>query len=227
MPMICRAQVVVQDDSVRTDTIDLFTKSDVHEKSGLLAMGASLVLPGLGQQYFGQDKRALAYFSAEALFLFGAIFCDHYSRQLTTSAHSYAWLHANVTGGTGANDVFWGNVATYNESDGLNQSASSGYNQQMELINRDQSQNILVPNLQWRWDDPANRLSYDNQLNQAKAFEVASSFFIGAMVLDRLVSFVDARFSAHHQSSSLSTTHVFPTYDAAKQSSGLCLQTGL
>jgi TM2 domain-containing membrane protein YozV len=221
LPAVC--QVVVEE-SMTTDTVDLFAKRTVPQKSGILAMSASLLLPGLGQQYLGQKGRALAYFSAEALFIFGAVFCNHYSQQIFNNAKSYAWEHANVTGGTGADNTFWQNVRYYDESDGLNQSISLGYNEQQELIYRSQEHDYLTPNLQWRWDDPANRKTYGKVLDRSQAYQVAASFFIGAMVLDRLVSFVDARFSALHQASAMrSTLNIAPTIDPQNGSSGVRL----
>jgi len=223
LPWAAFGQVTVEG-GVTTDTIDLFAKSASSGASGILAMGASLVVPGLGQQYLGQHGRALAYYSAEALFIFGAVFCNAYSKQIFNNAKAFAWDHANVTGGPGADDKFWRNVRYYDESDGLNQSISRGYNKTQELIYRDQENDYLTPNLQWRWDDPSNRLTYGAFLDKSQAYQVASSFFIGAMVLDRVVSFVDARFSAQHLTSSrLSAMHVVPRYDFQNGTSGICL----
>jgi hypothetical protein len=216
-------QVTVEG-SVTTDTIDLFAKSTSSGTSGILAMGASLILPGLGQQYLGQQSRAVAYFSAEALFVFGAVFCNSYSKQVFNNAKAFAWDHANVTGGAGADDKFWRNVRYFDESDGLNQSISRGYNKEQELVYRGQEKDYLAPNLQWRWDDPSNRKTYGTFLDKSQGYQVASSFFIGAMVLDRLVSFVDARFSAQHLASvRQSTMRVVPRYDFQSGTSGICL----
>jgi hypothetical protein len=223
-PVSC--QVVVEED-VTTDTVDLFAKGTVPQKSGILAMGASLVLPGLGQQYLGQKGRALAYFSAEALFIFGAAYCNHNAAQIFNSAKSYAWEHTNVEGGAGADNKFWQNVRYYDESDGLNQSISRGYNKEQELINRGQDHDYLAPNLQWRWDDPANRKTFGAFLDKSNSYQIVASFFIGAMVLDRLISFVDARFMAQHQASSpRSSMHISPQYNPETGSSGFCIAAG-
>jgi TM2 domain-containing membrane protein YozV len=220
-PAMC--QVVVEE-SVTTDTVDLFSKNTSSQKSGILGMGASLLLPGLGQQYFGQNGRAFAYFSAEALFIFGAVFCDHYSKQIFTNAKAYAWEHAMATGGAGVDDKFWQNVRYFDESDGLNQAISRGYNKEQELINRSQDHDYLASNLQWRWDDPLNRKSYGTLLDKSRTYQVASSFFIGAMILDRLVSFIDVRFAAQHQASApRSSMRVSPQYDPQNGSSGISL----
>jgi hypothetical protein len=220
-PAFC--QVVVEE-SVTTDTVDLFSKTEGPQKSAILAMAASIVLPGLGQQYLGQKERALAYFSAEALFIFGAVACNYNSHQIFNNAKAYAWEHANVAGGAGADAAFWQNMRYFDESDGLNQSISRGYNQMQELIYRDQEKDYLAPNLQWRWDDPANRKTYGTFLDKSHSYEVAASFLIGAMVLNRLVSFVDARFAAQHQvSEPRSALLISPSCDPQNGSYGIRL----
>ncbi|HUI91307.1 MAG TPA: hypothetical protein VLX68_03575 [Chitinivibrionales bacterium] len=219
-----RAQVTVEQD-VTTDTVDLFAKNAAApKKSAVLAMCASVILPGLGHQYLGDDAKALIYYSAEALFIFGAIACDHYSKTIFNSAKAYAWEHAQAQGGQGADDNFWNNVGQYDESDGYNENMARGYNEQMELIYRDQEKDYLTPNLQWHWDDPANRKTYNGFLQQSLSWQVASSFFLGAMVLDRLVAFIDARVTAKNmETKALSSIKFVPQYDPQARASGLTL----
>ena len=219
-----QAQVVVEE-GVSTDTVDLFAKRAAPQKSAVLAMCASVLLPGLGHQYLGDNAKALIYYSAEALFIFGGIACDHYSKTIFNSAKAYAWEHAQAQGGAGADDQFWNNVGLYDESDGYNQSISRGYNKEMELIYRTQEKDYLTPNLQWHWDDPANRKIYTGIMEKSMAYQVASSFFIGAMVLNRLVAFIDARVTAKQmETKALSSLQFVPQYDPQIQASGLSLQ---
>lgn len=218
-----QAQVVVED-GVTTDTVDLFAKSAAPKKSGLLAMCASVLLPGLGHQYLGDNAKALIYYSAEALFIFGGVACDHYSKTIFNSAKAYAWEHAQAQGGAGADDQFWANVGRYDESDGYNQSISRGYNFEMELIYRTQEKDYLAPNLQWHWDDPANRKKYSGIMEKSMTYQMVSSFFIGAMVLNRLVAFIDARVTAKQmETKALSSLQFVPQYDPQTQASGLSL----
>jgi hypothetical protein len=218
-----QAQVVVED-GVTTDTVDLFAKSATPQKSGVLAMCASVLLPGLGHQYLGDNAKALIYYSAEALFIFGGVACDHYSKTIFNSAKAYAWEHAQAQGGPGADDQFWNNVGRYDESDGFNQSISKGYNKEMELIYRTQEKDYLAPNLQWHWDDPANRKIYSGIMEKSMTYQVASSFFLGAMVLNRLIAFIDARVTAKEmETKALSSIKFVPQYDPQAQSAGLSL----
>jgi hypothetical protein len=231
------AQVVVEE-GVSTDTVDLFSKSVAPQKSGILAMCASVALPGLGHQYLGDNTKALAYYSTEALFIFGAILCDHYSRRTFENAKAFAWFHAGATG-EGADDQFWQNVGRYSDS--------KGYNDEMDRIYRngdevegepgklvigpsriDNEKSYLTPELQWRWDDipgdPVNRKEYGRIMDQSMTFRVVSSFFIGAMVLNRLVSFIDARVTAKQmETKSLSSINFVPRYDFQTRAAGLAL----
>jgi hypothetical protein len=212
------AQVVVEE-GVTTDTVELFGKSNVPEKSGVLAMGASLLFPGLGQQYLGQESKAFLYYSMEALFIFGAVYCHYNSKKVFDDAKAYASAHAAIEGGSGANDQFWQDVGQYDGSD--------DFNNVILLDNRNLDGAYLATNLQWRWDDPANRkTTYSSYIKNSLRYDVASSFFIGAMILNRLVSFVDARFASRHQHTSLlSSLRVFPGFDPCRASSGIVIKT--
>lgn len=215
-------QVTVQE-SMSTDTVDLFAKSARPHKSMALAMCASVLLPGLGHQYLGDNAKALAYYSTEALFIFGAVFCSYYGRTVFDNAKVFAWDHAEAAGGAGADDQYWQNVAHY---DDLN-----SYNQQMERTYRSEVQDYLTPNLQWHWDDlpgePTNRNVFNGMLQQSMSWQVASSFFLGAMVLNRLVAFIDVRFATKQlETKSLSSIQFFPHYDPVARAAGLSLRTG-
>lgn len=210
------AQVVVQE-SVTTDTVDLFAKNNVPEKSGVLAMGASLLFPGLGQQYLGLDSKALIYFSTEALFIFGAVYCSFYGKKVLSDAKAYAAVHARIEGGAGADDQFWQDVGQYDDT--------KSFNDDQERAYRDESKDYLSPNLQWRWDDPANRKdAYNSYIKSSMRYDVASSFFIGAMIINRLVSFIDARFASRHQKTALPlAVRLYPRFDPRDASSGISI----
>jgi hypothetical protein len=215
-PAAC--QVTVQE-GVSTDTVDLFAKSARPHKSMALAMCASILLPGLGHQYLGDNAKALTYYSTEALFIFGALFCNYYSKTVSDNAKVYAWDHALAAGGAGADDRYWQNVGHY---DGVN-----GYNQEMERIYRSEVNDYLSPNLYWHWDDAANEGPYNNMLQQSLSWQMASSFFLGAMVLNRLVAFIDARFATKQsETKSLSSIQFLPLYNPVARAAGLTLKAG-
>jgi len=214
-----QSQVVVQE-GVSTDTVDLFAKqSSKHQKSTVLAMCASILLPGLGHQYLGDYNKAIGYYSAEALFIFGALFCNHYSNVVSDNSKVFAWEHAEVSGGPGANSAYWQNVGLYDDS--------KSFNETMERTYRSEVNDYLTPNLQWRWDDTGNRNIYNSMIQESLSWEVASSFFLGAMVLNRLVAFIDARLTAREmETHSLSSLQFMPRYDPISRAAGLTLRAG-
>jgi hypothetical protein len=220
LPSPLHAQVRVEEE-VTTDTIDLFAKSEKPEKSAAIATCANLLLPGLGHYYLGNQKAALGFFAAEAAFIFGAFTCNQYSNEIAHSARSFAWTFAGAQGGPGADDFYWQNVGLFMDSDGLNQSRPLGFNQVMEL-NRNPQGEYLAANLQWRWASDDYRKKYNDYLKKSINFKVASNFFVGAMILDRLIAFIDARVAIRHNGRGVfSSLKVIPQYSALGDSRGL------
>jgi hypothetical protein len=201
------------EETVQTDTVDLFRPNDGPlKKSPGWAMAQSILLPGLGHQYMGMENRAIPYFAAEALFVFGAIFCENYSSRLYGNSHLHAFQYAGLEAGTGANELFWQNVGQYLDAD--------GYNAVQEL-NRTPEYKIIEPNLQWSWVDEKYMKEYRAIRETGTKYHIASTFFLGAMILDRVIAFVDIRattkFARTRHASSLS---VVPQVSADFSASG-------
>jgi hypothetical protein len=184
-----RAQIVVEEDIV-TDSVDVFATREQDERTSGLVLLQSLILPGLGHYSLGYKNKALGYFLAEAAFLFGALYTNASSGRLQSSSREFAARYAWVEGGSGANEQFWQDI-TY--ADG-----SEGYNRSQEL-NRAPEEKYLSDNLQWRWPDESYRDHYEQLREGATRFRVASTFMIGAMVLNRAVSFVMVRRETRHK----------------------------
>ena len=222
--MGARAQVQIEEE-VSTDTVDMFAKSETTEKSSALAAWANLLLPGLGNLYRGDQAGALGYFAVEAALMFGAFTTSQYSTELANSAHSFAATYADIRGGVGADEYFWQNVGQFMDSDGLNQSRSIGFNQIQEL-NRTPGAEYLTSNLQWRWVSDQYRQQYNHYLNTSINYKVASNFFFGAMILDRLIAFVDARVASRHNGRGIfASLHVTPQYSPQTGHGGLLVSS--
>ncbi len=213
-PAALRGQVTVAPDVV-TDSIDVFADSQKGGASRAAAGFFSLVVPGLGHQYLGNNSRALAYFSAEALFICGMIFCERYSKRMFEDTRGYAWLYAGAQGGSGANDYFWQNVGRFMDRD--------EYNRIMEL-NRTPEDKYTAGNLSWRWIDEFYMDEYNGLRETATRFHVVSSFFLGAMVLNRVVAFVDIRRSTKYKGvQGHANLEFLPQYRPATGQVGLAL----
>jgi hypothetical protein len=215
MLTISFAQVVVEEDIV-TDSVDVFyAENSVKTLSPVLIMGQTLLLPGLGHQAIGQHNRALTYFSADLLFLLGAFFSQDQSAKLFDDAQSYAWKYAGVQGGSGANKTFWQRVGATNESEGYNA---------IQENERHPQDKIYQPHLQWHWDDESFRLDYLQIRETATRYRVVASFCVGAMVLNRLVSFIDIRNSTRHRGvRSKISTNISPQISPDLTSFGLTI----
>jgi hypothetical protein len=213
LPAPLRAQVHVEEE-VSTDSVDLFNKNEGTEKSGAIAMLADLVLPGLGHYYFGNEKAACGFFAAEALFIFGTFACNQYSNEIGHSAHSFAFTHAEIQGGAGADDLYWQNIGKTLDS--------KGFNRIMDLNRASDDDKYLTPNLQWQWDDESSRLKYNAFLKKSVNYRVAANFFFGALILDRLVAFIDIRVASNHGGKGLlSSLHFYPDYSLSTGASGV------
>lgn len=181
-----RAQIVTEQ-MIATDSIVILNDVPADSaKSPGLAMLGNLVFPGLGHQYLGKRGRALTYFSAELALIFGAVLCESRSRRLFDDARTIAWTYAGARGGAGANDEYWDAVSGYLDSD--------GYNHVQEL-NRTPEEKYVEPNLQWAWADTSYQDDFVETRDDATSFHIAATFMIGGMILNRVVSFVDARIS--------------------------------
>jgi hypothetical protein len=180
-----RAQVTIEN-SVTTDSVDLFSVDNKERpKSPNLAMAATLLLPGLGHKYIGRENRAITYFSVEAASIFALFFCSHYADKLATNAAGYAWAHSGAQGPIkDADDPYWKLVGDYLDV--------QEYNNVMDL-NRTPDQKITDESKAWHWDDKSSQDRYNNIRTSSRSFRIASTFFIGALVLDRVVAFIDIR----------------------------------
>lgn len=171
--------------TIQTDTVDILRQREMQSgKSAGLAIFQSIILPGLGHQYLGMQDHAMPYFAAEALFIFGAIFCEQYSSRLIENSRLYATQYAGAEGGTGADNNYWQNIGDFLDS--------KGYNSAQELSGTP-GQKYVSANLQWNWVDTSYMTQYRKIRSNGNNFHVASTFFIGAMVLDRVIAFVDTR----------------------------------
>ena len=169
-----------------TDSVDLFSQSKNEQKSSKLAMAASLILPGSGHQYLERNRSALVYFSAEALSIFAFIFCDHYAKKIAQDAAGFAWIHSGAQGPiSNADDFYWKLVGNYMDA--------QDYNNELDLNRVSSDKKITDENIAWHWDDKSSQEKYNSLRSSSRSFSIASTFFLGALVLDRIVAFIDIR----------------------------------
>jgi hypothetical protein len=212
-----RAQVVI-DTAVTTDSVDLFSADKERPKSPNLAMAASVLLPGLGHQYLGRDRSALVYFSVEAASIFGLFFCSHYADKLAVDAAGYAWAHSGAQGSIkDADDPYWKLVGDFMDV--------QEYNTDMDL-NRTPEKKITAENQAWHWDDKSSQDTFNSMRSTSRSFRIVSTFFIGALALDRVIAFIDIRTATRShgvKSAGLFPDNIQPTVTVTSSSVDLAI----
>lgn len=195
------SQVIIEED-VSTDTINLFDASkasknyDDEAKSVSLAMFGNVLLPGLGHKYLGEDKKAFSYFAIEAVALLGTVFSRQYSHKVYSNSRAYAHNYAATRSTRGETDEYWKDMAVKRFK------TVDIYNEEQEL-NRKPENKYLDDKDYWEWSSDDAQDKYREMRETASNLQVASSFFLGAMILNRAVSMIDGRISAKKYNESI------------------------
>ncbi len=218
-PYVTKAQVAVED-AVTTDTIDLFVTQEESQqkKSPALAMLGNILFPGLGYQYIGNRRRAMAYFVTETFLIFGMVFCKGYSKKLYSDSRSYAWMYAGTESVKDEEDNYWKIIGNKNYMN------YEEYNDIIEHNRTPENKYVNGKNF-WAWEDEFYRDTYRNMRNDAMHFHIISSFFLGAMILNRAVSFIDIRFASRSDNSARSQkkSRIQPYYSFHYREVGISL----
>lgn len=216
------SQVIIEEEIV-TDTINLFDASKASDKiddvskSVTLAMFSNILLPGLGHKYLREDKKAFTYFIIEAVALFGTVFANQYSNRFFSNSRAYASIYAGTRSTRDQKDDYWRNIAF--------EVSSEGYNRVMEL-NGTYDQKYIDEEDQWYWRYDGAQDKYKEMRKTASNLRTASSFFLGAMLLNRAIAMIDGRISAKRYNESVFTNFSFsPTQSLDGDGSGLALVT--
>ncbi|WP_173473751.1 hypothetical protein [Fibrobacter succinogenes] len=170
------------------------------DKNVFLAVGASALLPGMGELYLGEQKFVRPFVWTDLALWVAAIGSYVVGDRYVTSAHNYAVRHAGFTGGK---DVSLLNtVGSYRSRSGVFGQNSSpdmdeDYNQAMirsgKNIDEEFSKDIL-----WDWgssDNPESTEHIEEFKSRMRHFRVSRIVFqisVGALILNRVISMLDA-----------------------------------
>ena len=170
------------------------------DKNVFLAVGASALLPGMGELYLGEQKLVRPFVWTDLALWVAAIGSYVVGDRYVTSAHNYAVRHAGFNGGK--NISLLNTVGSYRSRSGVFGQNSSpdmdeDYNQAMlrtgKNIDEDFSENI-----QWDWgcsDNPETSEHIDEFKSRMRHYRVSRIVFqvaVGALILNRVVSMLDA-----------------------------------
>ena len=142
----------------------------------------SLLLPGWGQHSMGESKNANGYFIREValwlMFVGSMKTADWHESDYT----AFAELHANVDM-NGKDYLFAVNIGHYN--------SLYEYNDTKERQRSVNEKYKEGENFDWQWDNSTNRIKYDSMRIKSVTLDKYAKFSVGALILHRMVSFVE------------------------------------
>ncbi len=170
------------------------------DKSVFLAISSSVLLPGMGEMYLGENTFVRAFMWTD-LALWVTTFGSYLiGERYITSAHSYAVRHAGLT--TKSKKVSLLNtVGDFRSRSGVEGQNSSpdmdeDYNQSM-LRSGKRVDEEFDESIQWDWgssDNPETTDHIDEYKSRLRHYRVSRIVFqasLGALVLNRLISVLD------------------------------------
>jgi hypothetical protein len=170
------------------------------DKSWLLAMGSSALLPGMGELYLGERQFVRPFVWTDIALWFTAIGSYAIGERYITSAHNYAVRHAGLNSNSRNVDML-NTVGDYRSRGGVAGQNSSpdmeeDYNQAMirsgKAIDED-----LDEDIQWDWgssDNPETTEHIDEFKSRMRHYRVSRIVFqvsVGALLLNRVVSMLN------------------------------------
>ncbi len=143
----------------------------------------SALLPGGGQYYLGNRKKARYFFAAEALTWIGYISFHSYGnwRKDDYIRHASIYASADIEG---RGDEFADLVGFYSSID--------DYNRAGRVTDPDRPYLADTPENHWQWESDEAQLVFRDLKNSSRESYRRSDLMIGIAVVDRLVSLIDA-----------------------------------
>lgn len=171
-----------------------------HDKNLFLGLGASALLPGMGEYYLGEQKMVRPFVWVDAALWITAISSYVIGNRYISSAHDYAVRHAGLS--TNSKDVSLLNtVGDYRSRSGVAGQNSSpdmdeDYNQAM-IRSGKKIDDEFDSSIQWDWgasDNPETTEHIDEYKDRLSHYRVSRIVFqvsVGALVLNRVISMLD------------------------------------
>jgi len=150
-------------------------------KAGLL----SAVLPGAGQFYNGQKKKAYVMFGVEVAIWTAYFVFDSQGSNRMDSAQEYAGIYAGTSGSHAEN--YWQSVGRYMDSDAYNESRLREARALQESVS-----GIVSGADTWQWVNDDRRTGYQKLRADANTAYDRRDFMLLFAVVNRAVSVVDA-----------------------------------
>ena len=158
------------------------------EKSRWKALGLSVILPGAGQYYTESRGKMIFFGGAEALIWSNFIGFRLYGNWKKEDYRGWAAIHAGVDVNNKPDSYF--EALTYYDNIDI-------YNQLELLYERSEAELYPdTPEFYWNWDSDESRIHFRKLRNDSKTAYRRSLLFLGAALVNRVLSGIDAFRSA-------------------------------
>lgn len=176
----------------KTKTSPLSKMEIGKRKSPFKAGVLSFLLPGAGQLYVGERKRATYYLAAEGLIWGSFAAFTAYSDWKNDDARRLGETKAGAQL-EGKDGAFFDAVSFYNSVD--------EYNTLGRIIEPSRPYYLPTdPSTYWRWESTSDRETFKQLKNQSRQATRKAEFMLGAALLNRVVSTIDAVLAARRGS---------------------------
>jgi hypothetical protein len=181
-----------------------YSLSVPSEKSVLVAVVASLILPGMGEWYAGSFESGKYHLIAEGgLWLAYTGFRTH-ANWIQQDAQTFAGQHAGANFDN-KDDQYAVNIGNFLSTEEYNQA---------KLRDRQDDLVYVADPYQWQWDTDASRAQFKNLRIRSGEIRNNSKFIIGAIVINHLLSAFSAgkKAAAYNRSLSMGENIELQTY---------------
>jgi len=142
-----------------------------------------LILPGWCQNPLGFKSRSNTFFYTESAILISILATNKFSNEIKRNYIAFASNHAFVTS-NGKDREFWVDIGNYNSIEDYND----------EHLRNREADDLYPLNSEWswKWDSDENRRHFESRRIQSDRFKLASTFAVGALALNHIISSIDA-----------------------------------
>lgn len=158
-------------------------KQDSDRKSVPRAALYSALLPGLGEHYVGSRKKARYFFAAEAISWLGFLSYHTYGQWKKDDYINFARERAGARL-EDKDDLFHDWVGFYDDIDQFNEFGRVQDRERPYLVDNETNH--------WRWRSRADKSAYREIKNSSREAFRRRDFTVGLMILNRIVSVIDA-----------------------------------
>lgn len=179
--------------NLRSGSNDLDFNEKSSKKSVQLAVGLSLLLPGMGELYVGDYRLGKYLTGSEITLWLTYASLNFYGRWIRDDARTFASINANINL-SGKDNKYFVNVGNYSDI--------YQYNEKKLQERKDSQLYDPESHYYWKWNTEENRIKYRRLRIKSDDVLNSTQFVLGAILANHIISAVNAgRLAIKHNSS--------------------------